>query len=83
MLNIHGDDGGYAPIAPGPLDSCRGRGRRIAITRSRSEPKRVEHTHVVLAVPVVISSPGSSITSSGSSSATSSPSHTPKKSLIL
>ena len=26
MLNIHGINGGYAPIAPGPIDMSRGRG---------------------------------------------------------
>ena len=48
-MNILGSDGGYAPIAPGPLDSSRGRGRgkniglshlNINKYRSTSEPPR-------------------------------------------
>jgi hypothetical protein len=32
-MNVSGDDGGFAPIAPGPLDSCRGKRRSYGSTR--------------------------------------------------
>lgn len=34
MQNIYGEDGGIAPIAPGPIDYSRGRGRcRVQLQR--------------------------------------------------
>ena len=77
MLNIHGDDGGYAPIAPGPLDLSRGRGRRSVVFRSQSEPKRVEHPNVALVTAVP------SAAASATTSATTSPSHSPKTLYVL
>jgi len=32
-MNVSGEDGGFAPIAPGPLDSCRGKRRSYGSTR--------------------------------------------------
>ena len=35
MQNIRGEDGGIAPIAPGPIDFSRGRGRsRVSVLRA-------------------------------------------------
>jgi hypothetical protein len=45
-MNVSGEDGGFAPIAPGPLDSCRGKRRTYGSTRHIvSEPVQKPSTN--------------------------------------